>query len=178
MAMGALSGGGIEGEIRKKIIEDDLVYGIVACPPKLFYNVSLPVSLWFLRARGSKPLHMKGKILFIYAKKLFKEISRRQVIFTDEHVAKIVEKFRLFEKGDVEKIDEVAFAKVATIDEISKNGYVLTPGRYVGIKADEDETPFEEKMKTYSAELSKLLAEEEQLTKHIREVLKALNFEV
>jgi type I restriction enzyme M protein len=178
MAMGALSGGGIEGEIRKKIIEDDLVYGIVACPPKLFYNVSLPVSLWFLRARGSKPLHMKGKILFIYAKNLFEEISRRQVIFTDEHIAKIVEKFRLFERGDIEKIDEVGFAKVATIDEVSKNGYVLAPGRYVGIKAEEDETPFEEKMRFYSEEISKLLIQEEELTRKLREVFNALGFRV
>ncbi|MEM1986558.1 MAG: N-6 DNA methylase, partial [Nitrososphaeria archaeon] len=178
MAMGALSGGGIEGEIRKKIIEEDLVYGIVSCPPKLFYNVSLPVSLWFLRAKGSKPLHMKGKVLFIYAKKLFKPISRRQVTFTDEHIAKIVEKFKLFEKGDIEKIDEVTFAKIATVEEIAKNGYVLTPGRYVGIKADEDETPFEEKMKSYSEEISKLLVQEEELTRKIKEVFNALGFQV
>jgi len=176
MANGALSAGSVEGEIRRKIIEDDLVYGVIATPPKLFYTVSLPASLWFLRK--SKPEHMKGKVLFIYAKNMFKPISRRQVVFTDEHIAKIVEKFRMFERGEPEeKINEVGFAKVATIEEIAKNGYVLTPGRYVGIKLEEDETPFEEKMKVYSKELSKLLEEEKELTENVKGVFKALGFE-
>ncbi len=175
MANGALSGGGIEGEIRKKIIEDDLVYGIIATPAKLFYTVSLPVSLWFLRKE--KPKHMKGKLLFIYAKKMFKPISRRQVVFTDEHLAKMVEKFRMFESGeDEEKIDEVGFVKVATIEDIRKNGYVLTPGRYVGIKIEDDGVPFEKKMEDYSRELSKLLAEEKKLTGKVEEVFKTLGF--
>lgn len=177
MANGALSAGNVEGEIRRKIIEDDLVWGIVATPPKLFYNVPLPVSLWFLRK--SKPEHMKGKVLFIYAKKLYKQISRRQNVFTEVHIAKIVEKFRMFERGESEeKINEVGFAKVATLEEIAKNGYVLTPGRYVGIKIEDDGIPFEEKMKNYSQELSKLLKEEEELTNKVKEVFKALGFEV
>lgn len=179
MANGALSGGGVEGEIRKKIIEDDLVYGIVACPPKLFYTVALPVSLWFVRAKDGKPKHMKGKVLFVYAKKFFKQISRKQVIFTEEQIEKIVKKFRMFEKGEnEEKINEIGFAKIVTIEEIAKNGYVLTPGRYVGVKLEEDETPFEEKMKTYSEEVSKLLKEEEKLTKNVKEVFKTMKFEV
>jgi type I restriction enzyme M protein len=177
MAMGALSGAGVEGDIRKKIIEDDLVYGIIACPSKLFYNVSLSVSLWFLN-RG-KPEHMKGKVLFIYAKKMFKQISRRQVVFTDEHIAKIVQKLRMFDNGESqEKINEVGFAKVTTLDELAENSYFLTPGRYVGIKADEDETPFEEKMKVYSEELARLLSEEEELTKKVKGVFTALEFQV
>jgi len=177
MANGALSVGGVEGEIRKKIIEDDLIYGIVATPPKMFYTVSLPASLWFLRKE--KPEHMKGKVLFIYAKKLFKPISRKQNVFTDEHIAKIVEKFRMFERGEPEeKINEVGFAKVSTIEEIAKNGYVLTPGRYVGIKFDEEDEPFEEKMKKYSEELSELLKREEELNYKVREVFKALGWEV
>ena len=177
MANGALSGGNEEGKIRKKIIEDDLVWAIIACPAKLFYNVSLPVSLWFLRK--SKPEHMKRKVLFVYAKKLFKQISRRQVVFTDEHITKIVNKFKSFEKGEPEeKINEIGFAKVADIREIAKNGYVLTPGRYVGIKLDEDDTPFEEKMKTYSEELKKLLREEEELKEKVKEVFKALGFDI
>jgi len=175
MANGALSVGGAEGEIRKKMIDDDLVWGIIACPPKLFYNVGLPVSLWFMRKR--KPDHMKGKVLFIYAKKMFKPISRRQVILTEEHINKIVEKFRLFEMGESEeKINEVGFAKVATLEEIRKNGYVLTPGRYVGIKMGEDDTPFEEKMKKYSKELSELLKQETELTQKVKEVFKALGW--
>jgi len=154
-----------------------LIYGIVATPPKMFYTVSLPASLWFLRK--TKPDHMKGKVLFIYAKKLFKPISRRQNIFTDEHIAKIVEKFRMFERGEPEeKINEVGFSKIATIEEIAKNGYVLTPGRYVGIKIDEEDEPFEEKMKRYSEELSKLLKEEEELNYKIKEVFKALGWKI
>ncbi len=177
MANGALSGGGTEGEIRRKIIEDDLVYGIIATPAKLFYTVSLPVSLWFLRR--SKPEHMKGKVLFIYAKKMFKPISRRQVVFTEEHIAKMVEKFRMFEAGeDEDKINEVGFAKVATIEDIKKNGYVLTPGRYVGIKIEDDGIPFEKKMEDYSKELHVLLQEEEELNRRIKAVFKALGWEV
>jgi type I restriction enzyme M protein len=177
MAMGALSGPGVEAEIREKIIEDDLILGIVACPPKLFYNVSLPVSLWFLRK--TKPEHTKGKVLFIYAKKLFKPISRRQVVFTEEHITKIVGKFRLLENGAPdEEINEIGLAKVVTLEEIAKNGHVLTPGRFVGVKEDEDETSFEEKMKTYSEELTKLLGEESELTDKVREVFRALGFQV
>ena len=115
--------------------------------------------------RKSKPEHMKGKVLSIYAKDMFKPISRRQVIFTDEHITKIVEKFRMFERGEPE-------------EEIAKNDYVLTPGRYVGMKLEEDETPFEEKMKFYSEELSKLLEEEKELTEKVKEVFKAFKFEV
>lgn len=176
MANGALSGGGQEGEIRRKIIEDDLVYGIVACPPKLFYTVSLPVSLWFFRK--SKPEHMKNKVLFIYAKNLYKQISRRQNVFTQEHIQKIVQKFRLFEAGKLKEIDEVGFTKVSTIDEIAKNSYVLTPGRYVGVKLDEEDEPFEKKMKAYSEELSKLLAQEKELNKKIIEVFDSLGWSI
>lgn len=175
MANGALSGGSIEREIRKKMIEDDLVYGIIATPAKLFYTVSLPVSLWFLRK--SKPEHMKGKVLFIYAKKMFKPLSRRQVVFTEEHIANMVEKFRMFETGeDEEKINEVGFAKVAKIEDIRKNGYVLIPGRYVGIKVEDDGIPFEKKMEEYSKELSKLLDEEKVLSEKVKEVFEALGF--
>ena len=177
MANGALSGGGIEGDIRRKIIEDDLIYGIVAAPSKLFYTVSLPVSLWFIRK--NKPEHMRNKVLFIYAKKMYKQISRRQVTFTEEHINRIVEKFRLFEQGaDEEEINEVGFAKVATIEDIEKNGWVLTPGRYVGIKIEDDGVPFEKKMEEYSKELRVLLKEEEELNKKIKEVFKELGREV
>ena len=120
---------------------------------------------------------MKGKVLFIYAKDLYKPISRRQVIFTEEHIEKITKKFRLFEQGaSEEEINEIGFAKVATIDEIREKGYVLTPGRYVGIKLDEEDESFEEKMKKYSEELSELLKKEKELTYKVKEVFKALGF--
>ncbi|MBP1913005.1 type I restriction-modification system subunit M [Thermococcus stetteri] len=177
MANGALSAGGLEGKIRRKLIEKDLVYGIVAAPPKLFYNVSLPVSLWFMRKK--KPEHMKGKVLFINAKNLYKPISRRQNILTDEHIAKIVEKFRLFEEGKLDEIDEVGFAKVATIEEIAKNNYVLTPGRYVGVKLEfDDQRTFEEKMREYSEEMAKLLKQEEEVRGKVQEVFEALGFKL
>jgi type I restriction enzyme M protein len=177
MANGALSVGGVEGEIRRKIIQDDLVYGIIATPPKMFYTVSLPASLWFIRK--TKPEHMRGKILFIYAKKMYKPISRKQNIFTEEHITKIVEKFRMFEGGEPEEmINEVGFAKVATLEEVAKNGYVLTPGRYVGIKLDEEDIPFEEKMAVYSKEMGQLFEQEEKLKNKIVEILKNLGWKL
>jgi type I restriction enzyme M protein len=120
---------------------------------------------------------MKDKVLFINAKELYEPISRRQNVMTDEHISRIVQKFRLFEEGKLEEINEIGFAKVATVEEISKNGYVLTPGRYVGVKLEiDDEQTFDEKMRTYSEELSRLLKEEEELTGKIKEVLNSLGY--
>lgn len=171
MANGALSGGNAEGEIRKKIIEDDLIWGVVACPPKLFYNVPLSVTLWFVRK--SKPPHMKRKVIFVYAKKMYKQVSRRQCTLTDEHIKRIVEKFRLFEEGKP-SINEAGFCKITQLEEISKNRHVLLPGRYVGIKPEQEDIPFEEKMKTLSEELFTLLKEEKEVSKRVEDVLVSL----
>lgn len=174
MAKGALSGGNTEEEIRKKIIEDDLVCGIVGCPPKLFYNVPLAVSIWFLQ-RG-KPENTKNKTLFVDARKTYKKISRKQVSFTEDQIKQIVEAFRLFEKGEPpDKIDRVGFAKVATTDDIIRNGYVLFPERYVGFSIVEDDKTFNEKLKHYSDDLIPLLNEENDLGLQVREILRSLN---
>jgi len=96
MANGALAVGGKEGEIRKKIIEDDLIDVIIACPPKLFYNVSLPVSLWFVtkNKKSGRFRNRAGETLFIDAREIYTPISRKQYTFTDEQIQKIADTVR------------------------------------------------------------------------------------
>lgn len=182
MANGALAVGGREGEIRKKIIEDDLVDVVIACPPKLFYNVALPVSLWFV-TKDKKDKRFKkrtGKTLFIDARELYEPISRKQYTFTDEHIAKIANTVRAWrgEKGADKCEDEPGFCKSATLEEIAKNGYVLTPGRYVGIAPEEDNgVPFEEKMNKLTKDLKEYFKEGEKLEKEIFKNLKKVKIQ-
>ena len=181
MANGALAMGGREGEIRKRIIEDDLVDVIIACPPKLFFNVSLPVSLWFVtkNKRNGRFKNRAGETLFIDAREIYTPISRKQYTFTDEQIQKIANTVRAWrgQKEYGEYKDEPGFCKSVTLDEIRKAGYVLTPGRYVGIKPEEDDgIPFEEKMKKLTAELEKYFKEGQELEVRIKENLKKINF--
>jgi type I restriction enzyme M protein len=181
MANGALAVGGREGDIRKRIIEDDLVDVIIACPPKLFYNVSLPVSLWFLtkNKKNSRFRNRTGETLFIDAREIYTPISRRQNIFTDEQIQKIANTVRAWrgQKEYREYKDEPGFCKSVTIEEIRKNGYVLTPGRYVGIKPEEDDgIQFEEKMKRLTAELEEYFKQSRELEEKIKENIRNLNF--
>ena len=181
MANGALATGGKEGEIRKRIIEDDLVDVIIACPPKLFYNVSLPVSLWFLtkNKKNGRFRNRTGETLFIDAREIFEPVSRKQVIFTDEQIQKIANTVRAWrgEEGFGKYEDTPGFCKSATLEEIRKNGYVLTPGRYVGVKPEEDDgIPFEEKMKKLTSELEEYFKKSRELEEKIRENLKKINF--
>ena len=181
MANGALAAGGKEGEIRKKIIEDDLVDVIVACPPKLFYNVTLPVSLWFLtkNKKNGRFRNRTGQTLFIDAREIYEPVSRKQVIFTDEQIQKIANTVRAWrgEEGFGKYEDIPGFCKSATLEEIKKNGYVLTPGRYVGIKPEEDDgIPFEEKMKKLTLELEEYFKQGRELEEKIRENLKKIEF--
>ena len=181
MANGALAVGGKEGEIRKKIIENDLIDIIIACPPKLFYNVSLPVSLWFATKNKKNGRFRKraGETLFIDAREIYEPISRRQYTFTDEQIKQIAETVRAWrgQKEYGKYKDILGFCKAATLEEIRKNGYVLTPGRYVGVKEEEDDgVPYREKMKKLTGELKQYFGESKKLEKEIEKNLNKLKF--
>ncbi|MFA7201628.1 MAG: N-6 DNA methylase [Candidatus Paceibacterota bacterium] len=181
MPNGALAVSGKEGELRQKLIEADMVDVIISCPSKLFYNVSLPVSLWFLarNKNGDRFRKRTGETLFIDARDTFEQISRKQVIFNKEQIQKIADTVRAWrgeqEVGEYKNIS--GFCKSATLKEIQKNGYTLTPGRYVGLADVEDDgVTFEEKMIKFSEELRGAFTKGRELEKDIEKNLKELGF--
>lgn len=181
MPNGALAVSGKEGELRKKLVEQDLVDVIISCPSKLFYNVSLPVSLWFLAKNksGDRFRNRKGETLFIDARDIFEQISRKQVVFNKENLEKIAGTVRAWrgEKGATKYKDVSGYCKSANLEEIKKNGDTLTPGRYVGL-ADvvDDGISFEEKMQKLSKELSEAFEKGRKLEEDIKMNLKELGF--
>ena len=174
LANGSLSSqSGGEGEIRKNIINADLVDCIVAMPSQLFYTTQIPVSLWFL-ARNKK---QKGKTLFIDARKLGTMVTRKLRELTDEDIQRIADTYNAFVDGTLE--DEKGFCAVVTTQDIAKQDYILTPGRYVGIEEQEDDgEPFDEKMSRLTSELSELFAKSHELEAEIRERLGAIGYEL
>ena len=167
LANGALSSQSSgEGEIRKNIIQADLVEGIVALPTQLFYSVTIPVTLWFI----SKNKKQKGKTLFIDARKMGYMVDRKHRDFTDEDIQKLSDTFTAFQDGMLE--DVKGFCAVADLQEIEKQDFILTPGRYVGIEEVKDDgEPFEEKMTRLTAELSDMFAKSHELEEEIRKKL-------
>ena len=174
LANGALSSqSGGEGEIRKRIIQADLVEGIVALPTQLFYSVTIPVTLWFI----SKNKKQKGKTLFIDARKMGHMVDRKHRDFTDEDIGKLADTFARFQEGTLEEVK--GFCAVADLAQIEKQDFILTPGRYVGIEEQADDgEPFEEKMTRLTAELSELFAKSHELEDEIRKKLGAIGYEV
>ena len=174
LANGSLSSqSGGEGDIRKNIIEADLVDCIIAMPPQLFYTTQIPVSLWFI-AKNKK---QKGKTLFIDARKMGTMVSRKLRELTGEDIQKIASTYDAFASGTPEEVK--GFCAVADLQEIAKQDYILTPGRYVGIEEQaEDGEPFEEKMGRLTAELSELFAKSHELEKEIRKQLGAIGYEI
>ena len=162
-----------EGEIRRRIIEDDLIEGIIAMPTQLFYSVTIPVTLWFI----SKNKKQKGKTLFIDARKMGYMVDRKHRDFTDEDIQKLADTFEAFQNGTL--ADEKGFCAVATTHDIAKQDYILTPGRYVGIEEQEDDgEPFDEKMKRLTSELSEMFKKSHELENEIREKLGAIGYEI
>ncbi len=173
LANGALSSqSGGEGNIRQRIIEDDLVEGIVALPPQLFYSTPIPVSLWFLSREKKQP----GKVLFIDARNMGEMVTRAvRELDEEKDIKKIAETFDKFRNGTLE--DEVGFCAVKVLKEIEEHDFILTPGRYVGIaEQEEDCEPFEDKMNRLVDELGKLFVESNRLQEGIREKLASVGF--
>jgi type I restriction enzyme M protein len=187
------SGG--EGDIRRRLIEADLVEGIIAMPNQLFYNVSIPVSVWFFNRKKKNP----GKVLFIDAREMGMMVDRTHRELSDDQsrydlvkkedkpwanlpaeecdVQRIAATFRAYEAGTLEDIK--GFCKVASLEEIAKQDWALTPGRYVGLaEAEDDGEPFEEKMQRLTAELSGLFTKSHELEAEIRKQLGSIGFNV
>ncbi|MGH8228585.1 MAG: N-6 DNA methylase, partial [Steroidobacteraceae bacterium] len=168
-----------EGEIRKNLIEANLVDCMIALPAQLFYSTQIPACLWFLarNRKNGKFRDRRGQVLFIDARKLGRMVDRTHRELTDEDVARIVNTYHAWrgEKGVGEYADVAGFCKSAPLEEMRKHGHVLTPGRYVGAEAQEDDgEPFEEKMKRLTALLREQQAEAAKLDAAISANLKEL----
>ena len=189
-----------EGEIRKNLIEADLVDCMVGLPGQLFYSTQIPACLWFLardRRGGSATRPMRdrrGEILFIDARKMGRMVDRTHRELTDEDIARIANTYHAWRRGGFPTRpcdnptrpcdnptrpyqDIPGFCKSATLEEVRKHGHVLTPGRYVGAEAQADDgEPFEEKMKRLVAQLREQQAEAAKLDAAIAANLRELGF--
>jgi type I restriction enzyme M protein len=183
LANGSLSSTtGGEGDIRKNIINADLVECIIAMPGQLFYTTQIPVCLWFL----NKAKKQKGKTLFIDARSMSSPVegSRklRELSYDDspEHPGEIqilAKTYNDFTAGVLE--NQQGFCAVATTEEIEKQDYILTPGRYVGFKEDNvDDEPFDQKMERLTSELSDMFNKSHEIEAEIRKNLGALGYEI
>jgi type I restriction enzyme M protein len=170
-----------EGEIRKNLIEADLVDCMVALPGQLFYSTQIPACLWFLARdrKNGKFRDRRGHILFIDARKLGRMIDRTHRELAAEDIARIANTYHAWrgEKDAGEYADVPGLCKSAALEEVRKHGHVLTPGRYVGAEAQEDDGErFEEKMKRLVATLREQQAEAAKLDAAIAANLKELGY--
>lgn len=174
LANGALSSQtGGEGDIRKAIIEADLVEGIIALPTQLFYSVTIPVTLWFI----SKNKKQKGKTIFIDARKMGHMVDRKHRDFTDQDIELLAKTFVDFQEG--KDVNKQGFCAIASLEDIKNQDYILTPGRYVGIEEQiEDDEAFDEKMNRLTSELSSLFEQSHNLEEQIRKNLESIGYKL
>lgn len=171
-----------EYAIRKAILEDDKIDAIVAMPSQMFYTTGIPVSLWFvdMDKKSANERSRKGETLFIDARNMGEMIDRTHRAFSKDDIKKIADIYHAYRGTNGQKYEDIAgFCKVATLNEIAENDYVLTPGRYVGLaKAKNDGVPYEVKMKQLTNELGKEFEEGNKLQNEIKNVLKELGYEI
>ena len=164
-----------EGDIRKALIENDLLDCIVNLPAKLFLNTQIPACLWFLSKSKTK---RKGKILFIDARNLGFLINRRTKEFTDSDINQIANTYHNWRNSHEDYNDIAGFCKEATVEEVKALNYTVTPGRYVGLPDDEDDFNFAERFSSLKTELENQIAEEDDLNKRIKNNLSKIKIEI
>jgi len=170
-----------EGEIRKNLIEADLVDCMVALPGQLFYSTPIPACLWFLARdrKNGKFRDRRGQMLFVDARKLGRLVDRTHRELADEDIARIADTYHAWrgETGAGEYADVPGFCKSAPLDDVRKHGHLLTPGRYVGAEAQEDDgEPFHEKTRRLTATLREQQAEAAKLDAAIAANLRELGY--
>ncbi|MFY2157738.1 type I restriction-modification system subunit M [Cytobacillus firmus] len=171
-----------EGEIRKNMLEADLVDAIVALPDKLFYSTGIPVCLWILnRNKKDNPNYRsrENEVLFIDVRNAGTMIDRKHRELKDEDIAKIADTYHKWKTTNGGYEDVKGFCKAASLEDIREHEYVLTPGRYVGIGDIEDDgISFDEKMEALTGELSELFAKSKRLEDEIRKNLGGIGYDI
>lgn len=170
-----------EGEIRKQLVEKDLVDCIVMLPKQLFYNTGIPACIWFMSRKrvGDGDRKRTGEFLFIDASETGHMTDRTHRVFSDEDIAKIADTYHEWRKAGGKYEDIKGFSKSATIEDIRKQNHILTPGRYVGIPDEiDDGIPFEQKMADLTKQLKDQLAEEENLNTEIKKQLEKVGYKI
>jgi len=174
-----------EGEIRKNIIEADLIDCMVALPGQLFYSTQIPVCLWFLARdkRNHRFRDRRGEVLFIDARKLGEMEDRTHRRLAEGDIDRIADTYHAWrgEADAIERVGEYAdvpgFCASVELKDIRKHSHVLTPGRYVGVEAaKDDDEPFEEKMRRLSATLNEQTEQAWTLDETIARNLKELGY--
>ena len=171
-----------EGEIRKAMIEADLVDCMVSLPSQLFYNTQIPACLWFLarnKTETTKFRNRTNEVLFIDARELGTMISRKQKELLDEDIAKISDTYHKWrsKEFETEYKDIAGFCKSANIQDIRKNNYILTPGRYIDFKeVAEDGQAFGEKMQILTSSLSEQMQKANELDEAIKNNLTKIGY--
>ncbi len=170
-----------EGDIRRALIEADAVDCMIALPGQLFYSTQIPACLWFL-ARNKYPggAHhdRRGEVLFIDARKLGQMVDRTRKVLSDEDIVRIADRYHSWrgEPNSASYENEMGFCKSATLEEIREHDHILTPGRYVGAAAgEEDDVPFEERFAELKETLAEQFAEAEELSASIKQKLKQVS---
>jgi type I restriction enzyme M protein len=173
-----------EGEIRKNIIDTDLVDCMVALPSQLFYNTPIPACLWFIARdkQNNKYRDRREEVLFIDARKLGVLVDRRHRELTPENVKKISDTYHSWRGEPINGLkpdykDVAGFCKAVKLEEIGKQGHILTPGRYVGSEEEEqDDIAFEIKMENLTVELAKEIAESNRLDEELKKNLEKIGY--
>jgi type I restriction enzyme M protein len=168
-----------EGEIRKQLVENDLVDCIVGLPKQLFYNTGIPACIWFISRKkaGNGDRKRNGEILFIDAGEIGFMRDRTHREFSEDDIKNIADTYHNWRTKDGKYDDIKGFCKSAKLEEVKKHNFVLTPGRYVGIKEEEDDgIPFEEKMKQLTTELAEQMEEEKKLNKEINKQMEKIGY--
>lgn len=170
-----------DGEIRQQLVRSDLVDCIVMMPTQLFYNTGIPACLWFLSRykNGNKNRDRKGEVLFIDASELGDMVNRRNRAFDDDDIQIIADTYHQWKRDGGNYVDIKGFCKSATLADIEKHSFVLTPGRYVGIPDEvESEISFGETMEALTAELAVQMKEAAELDQEIKTQLAKVGFEL
>lgn len=169
MANSASDAGNSEKDIRKKLVDEGFIDVMVTAGSNMFYNVTLPVTLWFLD-KGKQKSSRRNTILFIDARHIYKQVDRSHREWTEEHIEQIAQIVRSYrgEEGAEKYEDVKGLCKVASIQEIADSGYSLNPGRYIGIvESEQSDEDFETSVKVLHTELTELTEQAHKLEKKI-----------